>query len=197
MHDHQTTRFTAAVRKLLSLKGEAPEPSFGVHIEDERPEFSFVKGERLWAQFNSVTSGAAQLCVVGIRNPANSNVLVVVTRALFGLSAAASVRLETAYVISASAGASMFSLDTRWGQQATTTQFFAAALAGFGGHIVLEKAAAAKPAYADMMSDSASPPIILAPGTECALVGAAVGVQTMDAFFAGYERPLESGELFA
>ena len=195
----QTNRFSAAVRKLLSIKGEDHAVGFGVHLEDERPEHSFIKGERRWAQFNSATSAAGTLPVLGVRNPANSGVLGVITSIFFDSSAAATFNLEsfagpgTGFIPALGA---MFATDTRWGGVATTLIAGGGAQAAYGGHIVTQVVSPGGNAIIDLLSREARVhPIILRPDSELVVVGNAVGVNTLNVTICGYERTLESGEL--
>lgn len=194
----QTNRYTAALRKLLSIKGEADQVGFGVHLEDERPEHAFLKGETRWAQFNSVTSAAGTLAVIGVANPAQSGVLVVITDVFFYTAAApVVVNLETFVGISApGTGSSMFATDLRRGNQATTARALARADAAYAGHIVAQVSTLVAGEIIDIVSPSARVhEIVLPPGTEAVLAVNAVGVNTLAAVFVGYERSLESGEL--
>lgn len=197
---HQTNRFTSAVRKLLSIKGEAPEPSFGMHIEDERPEHSFIKGETRWAQFQDATSAAGTLPIIGVRNPDNSGVLVVVDRVFFFTDPALGpvVNLETLVGPTGIPGGlvSMFGTDTRKGLQQTTARTGGGAAAAYAGHIVTQII----PTVAFALIDAVSPetrvhPIVLAPGSELVLCGSVVGAIELAGTFCGYERAIESGEL--
>lgn len=192
----QTNRYAAAVRKLLSIKGEQHEIGYGVHLEDERPEHSFIKGERRWAQFNQATSAAGTLPIIGVKNPPNSGVLVVVTDVFFYSDPVGTYNFETVAGAVTSGTTSMFATDTRWGGQATSAIGFAVLQAAYGGHIVAQMLTLAANQLVDVVSRGARvPAIVLAPNSECAVVGNAVGVQTLSAIFCGYERSLESGEL--
>lgn len=200
---NQTNRFTATVRKLLSLKGEAGGPAFEVSLEDERPEFSFLKSERRFAQFQSVTSAAGTLAFIGVRNMPNSGVIVVVD-SIFAAVEAAGVRVELVAGANSS-GASpvaMFSTDGRWGPgfagATTALTFAAAAAAAPGGHVYSQLVSLAANDVMDFVAGRFGPRVgafVLPPGTQVQLDVVGVGVHTLEATFGGYERPLESGEL--
>lgn len=195
----QTSRFSAALRKLLSIKGEEHGIDFGVHLEEERPEYSFLKGETRWAQFNQATSAAGTLSVVGVFNPANSNVLCVITDIFAYLSTPATIDLQTRAGAVPGAGSStggMFSTDLRAPRAQTTSKGFAGATAAYAGHIVSQVVILVANDIMDLVAPAARVhPIILPPGSECAVNADAVGVNTLSAIFVGYERTLESGEL--
>ena len=195
----QSNRFSAAVRKLLSIKGEEHDISYGVHLEEERPEYSFIKGERRWIQYNEVTSAAGTLSIVGVLNPIGSGVLGVVTVAWANVTANAEVRL-TVVVNTGIFGSTgpMHSLDTRYGLTNNSTMVgTASAAAAAGGSYIATASQLVANVDFDFMTNAGArvPPIILAPGAGCWLNVAAVGVNTLKATFAGYERSLESGEL--
>lgn len=201
----QTNRYTAAARKLLSIKGEEYGVSFGVHLEDERPEHSFLKGETPWAQFNQATSAAGTLAIIGVVNPAASGVLGVVN-AVYAYAAAAGVVLNLqnggGAPFTASSGA-MFSRDLRArggvAQAATTLKFDAGVgAAAPAGHIYAQHVTLAANDITDFITGNAQArvgPFILPPGSSLYVCAAAVGVNTVSAIFSGYERALESGEL--
>lgn len=203
----QTNRFTKAIRKLLSIKGEAERVSFGVHLEEERPEFSFLKNETRWVQWNQAgPSGAAEVCVVGVRNPPGSNVLLVVTDVLVSTAAAPVLILLEAVLSSLggpAAAAAMFSSDLR-GRGNNVAATSALGFGGVGvvggvvseGHIYHEQSTLVAADPIDMVSRAGRVhPFVLPPGFNLFVRTDPVGVNTMAATFVGYERLLESGEL--
>lgn len=202
----QTNRYASALRKLLSIKGEAQKVSFGVHLEDERPEFSFTKTETLWAQTGTQVSGAADLSRQGIVNPANSGIITVITGVNCSVEAAG-VTIRLGYLTPIAgifAGTSMHTRDTRTirspaAPQATTSTFFQSlgAVTGFLG-IVEELVSLAADQPMDFVAVGARiPNFVLAPNSALYLAPSAVGVHTLRVNFSGYERSLESGELIS
>lgn len=195
----QTNRYSAALRKLLSVKGEAHDISWGVHLEDERPEFSFVKGERLWTQYNEVTSAAGSLSYVAIQNPSNSGIIAVITNAHATVTTApATIRLNLLIPVQAGLGGPMQFRDTRWSPSGlgSTTLCRAATVAAYGATAIIDQhVVGTADNEVDVIGPCVVPQIILAPGTECAISVSAVGVNTLKVNFCGYERPHESGEL--
>ena len=55
----------------------APELAAGFTLEDQRPEWEFLKGAKLMSMIIAVTGVAAQTAGVKIRNPANSGVVAI------------------------------------------------------------------------------------------------------------------------
>jgi hypothetical protein len=202
----QTNRFTKAVRKLLSIKGEAEGVSFGVHLEDERPEHSWLKDETRWAQFNAAgPSGAAEVCVVGVRNPAGSNVLLVVTD-IWCYTAAAPVLIDLeggqGTIGAGASSGSMFSTDFRGrGNVAATRAVWVAGVGAVGailtaGHIYDQRSTLVAGDPIDLVSRAARVhPFVLPPGFNLFVRTDALGINTLAATIVGYERALESGEL--
>lgn len=200
----QTNRFSAAVRKLLSIKGEEHDVNYGVHLEDERPEHSFVKGETLWVQTNEVTSAAGTLPIIGVLNPLTSGMLCVIQSAWAEVDAAALLVQIGITTNTGSGGGPMQVRDTRnrrvgGAAVGTTCLGFATtgAAPGFTGiYSQFTSLAAGQPI--DMTAAGGRlPPVVLSPGWQIQIALSAVGVHVMRATFAGYERPLESGELQA
>jgi hypothetical protein len=79
----QTGRWNAILHKLLSMKEGAPSPTLAtdvfptVVLESERPEWSYLAGERLCFGRWSDAAVAGNYSAVGLRNPVGSGVLVV------------------------------------------------------------------------------------------------------------------------
>lgn len=191
----QTNRYTAAVRKLLSFKGEGVDVTYGIHIEDERLEHSYIKGERIFGTYQEVTSAAGTLSFVGVNNPASSGILVVITSIVAEVTTAAVVDVKfNTFLLSVSQG-SMFARDTRWGATATTAQLVATTAAAAGGNILLKSTLAANNPT-DLVTDAGRiPGLVLAPNTSFHVNVDAVGVNTLKVGIYGYERSIESGEL--
>lgn len=198
----QTNRYTAALRKLLSIKGEAHQVSFGVHLEDERPEHSFIKGEVRFAQWNSATGDATHRPLIGVRNPANSGVVAIVTDIFIEATTAFLVSLEMSANILSISSSAMFGTDTRWARGSgvlglTTVQGFASTPSGgTAGHLFTALTAPAN-AVLDIVGRSGRVhPLVVGPGADAYVFGP-LGAITLAATFVGYERTLESGELQA
>lgn len=201
----QTNRYTKAIRKLLSMKGEAELVSYGVHVEEERPEFSFLKNETRWQQYNQAgPSGAAEVCYVGVRNPPGSNVLLVVTD-VWAWTAAAPVLVDLeggfgTFGAGVSASA-MFSTDFRGrGNVAATSSQNIAGVGAVGtvtaGHLYEQRSTLVAGDPVDLVSRGGrGDGFVLPPGCNLFVRTDPVGVNTLTAVFVGYERALESGEL--
>lgn len=77
-------RFQNKVRALMGLRGENPVPDLTrllpvVVVESDRPEFGFSGLELLSGGEQTQAAVAAQFSFVGVRNPADSGVVVTVT----------------------------------------------------------------------------------------------------------------------
>lgn len=198
----QTNRFAAAVRKLLSIKGEEHDVSYGVHLEEERPEYSFLKGETLWSQFNQVAAaGAGNVARVLISNPGGSGVLGVIT-SCFAYVEAAGVAVRVGYFLNigvAPGGASLQPRDIRNARAASTTlrglADGASAGPGFTGAWAEIVSLAANDVMDFIGSRARIGEIILPPNTAFGISTTPAAVHTLSVTISGYERPLESGEL--
>lgn len=196
---NQTSRFTAAVRKLLSLKDEAQGPQFEVELEGERPEYSFIKQEQIWAQSQQATADATHMVQIGIANPVASGQLVVL-QTCFIASDTVGMIYRLGYLAGILAGGGICQpRDLRWrpGLGGSTRTFASgvAVAAGFTG-IYAEMVALAANAVIDFMAlPGRIPPVVIPPGFSVYISQAAVGANVATVHMAGYERPLESGEL--
>jgi len=79
-------QFSSLLRRYLGMTGTsdvvdelAPEISATFTLEAERPEWEFLKGQRLMSITTQVTAVAAKQSVVRIRNPATSGVVAIFT----------------------------------------------------------------------------------------------------------------------
>jgi len=85
VNEIQVGRYNGLLHKLLDMKEGAPSPTLATDVfpilvlEAERPEWEFLKGDRLMGcAFNQPATGGVN-SKVRIRNPAGSGALVVVT----------------------------------------------------------------------------------------------------------------------
>lgn len=195
----QTNRYSAALRKLLSINGEVHDVSFGVHLEDERAEHSFIKGENIFAQYNEATSDGTHLSVVGIENPNGSSMLVVITGVHATLSSTAGLRFGIGG--SGGIGSPAWGRDTRLrqgGSSLVTARGFALGTAvGTGIVSILDEVQIinAEEPFFFVAAGGVIPAVVLHPGYQCKVAATSLGANTLKACFSGYERPLESGEL--
>lgn len=196
----QTNRFTAAVRKLLSIKGEEHAVGFGVHLEDERPEHSFIKGEKLWVQWNQVMTGAGpDKGFIAVQNPLGSGVLAVVTGIVIEHDTAG-VLMDILFAIGPTGltGAAMKCRDTRWQNVVSTTVQGAAGAGTIAGGSLLSSMHT--PGVNQALDILTHPgfrcgPVILGPGSTIWVAqNVAAAGKVYSATFTGYERSLESGE---
>lgn len=205
----QTNRYTAAVRKLLSIKGEEHDIGYGVHLEDERPEFSFIKGETLWAQFNEVTSAAGTLPRIGVYMPPGSgsgssrgNTLGVIT-SIYAECDTVGTLIQLGFLPTGTVSAAPMwprDLRNRGGAiQSTNLATIAGAVAasGFTGIWTQLTTLAAGAVMDFTAAGGRMGPVIVPPGFMVALAASAVGAVVLRATFVGYERTLESGELIS
>lgn len=197
----QTNRYFAAVRKILSIKGEGPDVGFGVHLEDERPEHSFIKGERLWVQWNQVTTAAGSgKGFIGVRNPANSGVVVVVTGIVIEHDTAG-ILMDVLFNAPVAAGvtpAPMKIRDTRWQiLVGTTCGGFAGTGTIAGGSLYTSMHTPGVNQALDILTHPGfrCGPVVLGPNSELWTAQNVAADHTYSATFTGYERSLESGEL--
>lgn len=87
MSQIQTGRYSDLLRRLLSMKGVtdvaselSPEISPIFVLESERPEWEFLKNEKLMSNVFAPSPVAAQQTAVRIRNPSGSGAVAVFTR---------------------------------------------------------------------------------------------------------------------
>lgn len=97
----QVGRFNGILHKLLGMKEGAPAAQLsgdivpGLILENDRPEWKFLSGERLCHGGMQAADIAAALAKVGLFNPAGSGVLGVVTGGHFSAGSASRVSLYT------------------------------------------------------------------------------------------------------
>jgi hypothetical protein len=84
-------QFSTLLRRYLGMAGVsdvvdelAPEISGVFVLEQERPEWEFLKGARLLGHAGSVPAQAASNSAVRYRNPANSGMIAIFTHAMTG-----------------------------------------------------------------------------------------------------------------
>jgi len=86
----ETGRFSSLLRRYLGMKGVSvvsaelsPEIAPVLILESERPEWEFLKNERLMASVFGLGGVAAQNTVYRLRNPTGSGVIAVITDFVF------------------------------------------------------------------------------------------------------------------
>jgi len=96
----ETGRYSDLLRRYLGMKGVSavsselsPEIAPAFVLESERPEWEFLKNERLMAGVFSVPGVAAQNAVYRLRNPAGSGVVAVFSQFTMGWTNSAAVGL--------------------------------------------------------------------------------------------------------
>jgi hypothetical protein len=196
-------RFNEMIRRLHQMKSTpapqvAPEISHSITLENDRPEWLVLHGGFPWAFRASTVAAAGFVSVVGVRNPAGSGLLVVVTEIDI---------MNTNFV------AGNWQLRTKASQtvQSVGTSFFRDSRRGFGGNcpvqIINDNANFATTGAVgngplEVVALGAgeggrlfeSPPYILTPGFDLYVNTNAVNLP-VDASFSGYARQLTPEEL--
>lgn len=100
----QVGRFNGVLHKLLDMKEGAPAPSLSSDViptlclENDRPEYKFLGGERLAAGVSDLVATAGQQAYARLRNPANSGVLCILEQAIITVAASTDIveiRIQT------------------------------------------------------------------------------------------------------
>lgn len=141
VNEIQAARFNDLLHKLLGMKEGAPSPQISPEIqpvivlENDRPEYDFLRNVRRGASAGSTSSSAAakfqQLSVV---NPAGSGVIAVVTDINVMNSAHAPlVDVRLGCTVGAATGGTSRNLDLRFGNQALATSVFVEEVAAITG----------------------------------------------------------------
>ena len=193
-------RFNNAVKKFLSMKGGAPSPQLqsDIGFTFQFPlgqEFRALEGWRRYGgNFNS-TGGVAQNAVARLRNPAGSNVIVVIEKAMVSALTATNVLwafpppgvfvdLTTVITINA--------LDGRLGSAHPTCVYSMTTNGVNAGSNIAQVAIAANGAY-DLIQDWIHE-IVLAPGQVFDFFDNTTNHQILGTTF-WRERPMEESEL--
>lgn len=194
-------RYSELLRRLLQQSGDpsgdpvaaelAPEVSAVLALESDRPEWEFLKNNRIRSTYVVVTGDATHPAQFQLRNPTGSNIIAVLRRMRFSSSTAAPVIVRSGFVaVQTDLGSvdSSANLDTRYG------------IVSAGAIIASESAVLAPVAY-QLLDDVITPigvtlppiykdtPVILAPGTRY-LFQTAANTQNLSCFFEWLERPL-------
>ncbi len=197
----------AGVNLVLSKRfkiGDAPAPFMASElfptfvVENDRPEFHFLGGSRLWGISGTDAATAAETSNVGVENPSGSGLISVITHVQCSSGGVAGatfdIRMEAAAggVTPDSVSQTVF-LDSRNGPSATrvpTTRLLLFTTAGAQPGISFNRQTV------DDQGQSGVIPVdvVLGPGGRlwCTIVGVFIGCV---ASFRGYERPAEPGEL--
>jgi hypothetical protein len=186
------------LRAIVGVSGDNPLPDLEdikglLVLESDRPEWAIAGGEQLYGGTVNQPLVAANVSAAELRNPANSGVILVVSRVITSLSAAGGQTLKIGFGTATLATQfnTKSTVDTRRGDAGTQTNS-AATMSGqattpgdpTGGQIILQTLAPANtPVYWET-------PIILAPNSSLYVVSGVVN-QTLIAAFSWRERPVE------
>lgn len=141
----QVGRYSALLHKLLDMKEGAPAPTLApdvfsmLALEVDRPEWKFLMGERLAMGSQSVgAGGAGTYCSVGLYNPADSGVIVILEKVwnTIGTTRRCNIRLGTGSTGLTLVGAGRGLFDTRFGLHLPTAQMSKEATATPAGTII-------------------------------------------------------------
>lgn len=106
----QRGQYSSLLRRIMGATGAsdvisdlAPELAAGFTLEDQRPEWEFLKGAKLMSMPIGVTGVAGQTAGIKIRNPANSGVV-----AVFGPPFSACIEISCLVVGASQADISLF-----------------------------------------------------------------------------------------
>jgi len=193
-------RYAEAINRLFQMEsGDAPLPP-GFILELDRPEWRFLKREKLWSSGALLVAGAVgNFSRAQIINPSGSGYLVVVTLAkVFGLAGGTTVTLATDGAIIVAGQATNTALDMRvpltsggTARGTISRNAIANNLPGQSG-IVIDRfvvpAGAANDGFATLL------PIIMPPNTTVELT-VLVANTAGNFVFGGYERPATPDEL--
>jgi len=165
-----------------------------ITLENDRPEWGFLAGTRIAGSTATLGGTAAENSQVGVRNPAGSNVIIVVTRASLGNahSAAAALQLRIGLSPTVDADTLPAPRDTRWGSlNANTVGLVFVRSGALLGRPLMQFTSNATFNLHDLQG-----PWVLGPGGF--LLGAQVTVnRAMNASYEWYERAAKPGELQA
>ena len=190
-----TPRYSELLYRLLTEDLDFIPPGF--ILENDRPEWAFLKREVLWeSQPVTVAAVVGQLGFYQIFNPATSKFLLVVTHFFATVGVAATVtNALTVTVRGASGGAQMIARDTRWNPPGGITysvlqnQVTTGTAVNFGTDTPLGNFGLTGPTI-----QLPFPPVIVEPGfgivLSCGTANTAFG-----AWMAGYARTARPEEL--
>lgn len=201
------SRYSDGIEKVLGLQEQhgvsavASELQGILTLEGERPEYSYVKNEKLWAAQISIGPIAAVNSQVFILNPTASNVISVVEYGVVDNAGGAISRVVGGLAITAAqialitAGTqgNVFNRDGRWPPTPATinsfpvTQVWSFTSAALNAAINITGII---PAGGFIKVDCQA---VLPPGTALALINNTVN-QNITVYFRGYERPMQPEE---
>lgn len=193
-------RYNAILTKILTMKEGAPAPTLstdiqaGIVLEQDRPEWLFLAGERASAGFAGVAAGGAGTrSMIRLRNPANSGIIATVEKIV-----AHSLVATKTFVIRTNAGGTWAGAasgaqptDLRWPIQSPACQVFTKNDAAAAGDLVCFW-----PGWSNGTGTGAviDRPFILVPGTSV-LVDPGVDNEAVSAGFFWRERAVDPSEL--
>lgn len=192
-----TGRFSELLKRVLGIPGAefaaadlAPEIQAGVVLEIDRPEYGFLKGERLCGWAGTAAAAAALRSTIRMANPNNSNLLIVIHRITVSVNTVlVAMRFNPTTTGEVASTAEAQALDRRWGQ--APAAFFASnitlAIGGIGG-LVFGMMRRVSEGATSMAHDYFSP-IILSPGQSVILIPGADNL-AMSAHFVWTERAI-------
>jgi len=199
-------RYNQLIQRLHNHKGSPPAPQISPEIdhsivlENDRPEHLYLAQTELWIANKDVVANATHVSTCGIRNPAGSGILVVITGCVIenpqGLGITVDLKSFTGPSTASTFGSTFFR-DSRRGfgggcpVQLTADQTSFLTEIAFGGSGPIEQI---RMAAGEGERVSLAPPLILKPGTEVSWVTQAVNQELMVDWI-GYFRPLAAMDL--
>lgn len=177
-------RYREAVRRLFGDEELVPP---GIVLEDDRPEWSYVKREARWARFFQSPAVAAQFGVVIIQNPLKTNVLATISTVLLIAPAGFSLRGIVSTTLSVPTTPLVaIPMDSRLKPASSSLVVFITSNAGGAGGTVGPVIAAPAVPFTEA--------ITLAPGSQLQLFGTIVNT-AFDVDVIWRERPAVAEEL--
>lgn len=194
------SRFSDVAEKLLGLQEQhgvtsvAPEMMPVVVFEMDRPEYSFLKREKLWYGSMNEAALAANFSQIAVINPTGSNLIVVVKGMIID-PLAANVNFQAGYIINlatwtaGTAGAPV-ARDRRWpidpvaGHPLPKTQLFGIQNAAAQLHVELRASVPTNTSSLVLPLD-----YVLIPGSGFGVLNGTLNAQ-LNATFWGYERTM-------
>ena len=208
INEIQVGGYNGLLNKLLSMKEGAPAPTLapeilaGFILENDRPEWAFLKGERLMGLVATQTTVADQR-VLALCNPVGSGLLVVVDQANCMLDDAGNAVERILWCVGNSTlPGNIFGPQPRDSRimlpafvGAATSPVFAGSLVGAGGYFGIQHDLIGSPLAtgATTLSRLMSP-VVLAPGSALGVVNSVAGTMTMFASWHWRERVLDPAE---
>lgn len=199
----ETGRFSDLLRRFLSQKGQeeiaselSPEISAAFILESDRPDWLFLKGERLVGVSTRRTSGATAGPVLRLRNPGGSGVIATLTHVSYQSSVGGLTQVQINDADIDLAGGTMLT-GNRDGRQVTSAASAQTAL--IASFLTAAGAPATELIYqsgppANVLTVLPSPIAVLSPGTAIDIGSATVAAETMNINIWWHERRISALE---